>query len=54
MTQWLNRTAVPILNNLRFGMAYPRASDADISGFLWYAERNLWRSFGEVAHCCAF
>ena len=35
-------------------MVCPRSSDTDIPGFLRYAERNLCRSFGAAAHCCAF
>ncbi len=35
-------------------MVCPRASDTDIPGFFRYAGRNLCRSFGAAAHCCAF
>src|SRR5712691_5422304 len=31
-----------MLNNLWFEMVCPRASDTDIPGFFWYAERNLF------------
>ena len=41
-----------MLYNLGLTMAYHCASNTDISSFLWYAERDLCRSFDGVAHCC--
>jgi hypothetical protein len=54
LTQWLNRTVVPMLHNLELTMAYHRLSSTDILGLRWYASCHTCHSFRGVAHRCDF
>jgi hypothetical protein len=54
LTQWLNRTVVPVLHNLGFTMAYHRLSGTDILGLLWYASCHTCHSFRGAAHHSEF